>query len=121
MIQAIESAEQQDLKAKELTADSFYSGHGNCEQKIKDVKLIAPAWGSTDVSKSSLSGFEISEKGQVLAKGRAQVKVYKKIRNIFGFDSQRSRQCPKLSNCLIKKVRNSAKLYITPLCLSSFF
>jgi hypothetical protein len=40
LIPAIESIEQQDLKAKELTADSLYGSSDNCEQTKKDKKLF---------------------------------------------------------------------------------
>lgn len=105
LIPAIESTEQQNWKAKELTVDSLYGSDDNFGQEKNGVELIAPTMGSTEESKLKLSDFQISDKGQVLAwpQGHAQAKVKKKKRNSIGFDLQYSQQCSNLSSCPVKK------------------
>lgn len=59
LIPAIKSAEKQNLKPKELTADSLYGSDDSCERaKEHDVELIAPTMGSVHEDKLSLSDFQ---------------------------------------------------------------
>ena len=106
LIPAIESTEQQDLKPKELTADSLYGSDENSERaKQHDVELIAPTMGSVDKEKLSVADFQFSEKGDVVAcpRGNAPAKVKKGKRASIGFASQDCQNCPNLSNCPVKK------------------
>ncbi len=106
LIPAIESTEKQNLKPKELTADSLYGSDDNCERaKEHDVELIAPTMGSVKEDKLSLADFQISEKGEVLAcpQGHAPSKVKKKKKVSIGFASDHCQNCPKLLNCPVKK------------------
>ncbi len=106
LIAAIESTEQQDLKPKELTADSLYGSDENSERaKQHDVELIAPTMGSVDKEKLSVADFQFSEKGDVVAcpRGNAPAKVKKRKRASIGFASKDCQNCPNLSNCPVKK------------------
>ena len=106
LIPAIESTERQNLKPKELTADTLYGSDDNCERaKEHDVELIAPTMGSVDKDKLSLADFQFSEKGEVVAcpHGNASAKVKKRKRVSIGFASHDCRNCPELSRCPVKK------------------
>ena len=106
LIPAIESTEKQNLKPKELTADSLYGSDDNCERAKKhDVELIAPTMGAVKEDKLSLADFQFSKKGQVVAcpQGHAPAKVKKKKRVSIGFASHHCQKCLKLSKCPVKK------------------
>lgn len=106
LIPAIESTEKQNLKPKELTADSLYGSDDNCQHaKEHDVELIAPTMGSVDKEKLSVADFQFSEKGDVVAcpRGNAPVKVKKGKRASIGFASQDCQNCSNLPNCPVKK------------------
>ena len=106
LIPAIESTERQNLKPKELTADTLYGSDNNCERvKEHDVELIAPTIGSVKKDKLSLADFRFSEKGEIIAcpQGNAPAKVKKKKRVSIGFASHDCQNCPKLSECPVKK------------------
>ena len=106
LILAIESAEKQDLKPKELSADSLYGSDDNYENaKQQGVELIAPVLGPSQDKELSLSDFQFSEKGQIAAcpQGNAPGKVKKRKRTSIGFDIQYCESCSNLPNCPVKK------------------
>ena len=106
LIPAIESAEKQNLKPKELTADSLYGSDDNCERaKEQEVELIAPTMGAVEEDKLSLADFQLSERGEVVAcpRGNAPAKVKKRKRVSIGFASQDCENCPNLVRCPVKK------------------
>lgn len=106
LIPAIESTEEQDLKPKELTGDSLYGSDDN-SQKAKEhgVELISPTMGSVEKDKLSLSDFQLSERGEVLAcpRGNAPAKVKKRKKVSIGFAPEDCQHCPNLENCPVKK------------------
>jgi len=106
LIPAIESTERQNLKPKELTADALYGSDDNCERaKEHEIELIAPTMGSVDKDKLTITDFQFSEKGEVVAcpQGNAPAKVKKRKRVSIGFASHDCRNCPELSRCPVKK------------------
>ncbi|MBW2246734.1 MAG: transposase [Deltaproteobacteria bacterium] len=106
LIPAIESTEKQNLRPKELMADSLYGSDDNCERaKGHGVELIAPTMGSVEEGKLSLADFQFSEKGEVVAcpQGNTPVKVKKRKRVSIGFASHDCLNCPHLSVCPVKK------------------
>jgi hypothetical protein len=106
LMPAIGSVEKQNLKPKEVTADSLYGSDENCEcAKQQAVELIAPAMGSVDKDKLSVADFQFSEKGDIVAcpRGNSPAKVKKRKRASIGFASQDCQNCPNLSNCPVKK------------------
>jgi hypothetical protein len=106
LIPAIESTERQNLKPKELTADALYGSDDNCERAKKhDIELIAPTMCSVDKDKLTITDFQFSEKGEVVAcpQGNAPAKVKKRKRVSIGFASHDCRNCPELSRCPVKK------------------
>jgi len=56
------------MKPKELSADSLYGSDDNYEQaKQYNVELIAPTMGPGEGGDLSLSDFEFSQKGEIIA------------------------------------------------------
>jgi len=106
LIPAIESAEKQNLKPKELIADALYGGDNNCEHAKEDgVELIAPTMGACAEDDLSLSDFQFSKKGTIIAcpQGNAPAKIKNRKRTSIGFALDDCRNCPEQSRCPIKK------------------
>lgn len=110
LIPAIESAIQRNLSPEELLADSLYGSDENCQKAAElGVEVIAPTMGSIKKEDHfSLSDFESSEKGVVLAcpQGHApiQTKTNKaETRHTATFDSQLCIVCPFQETCPVKQ------------------
>jgi len=106
LIPAIESVERRNLKPKELSADSLYGSDDNNERAKKhDVELIAPTMGPGKDDDLSLTDFQFSEKGEIVAcpRGNAPGKVKKRKRASIGFAIKDCENCPNLSKCPVKK------------------
>jgi hypothetical protein len=106
LIPAIESTKEQNLKPKEILADSLYGSDDNCERaKEHNVELIAPTMGSVKEDKLRLTDFIFSPKGELVAcpQGNLPAKIKKKKRLSIGFALQHCENCPDLSNCPAKK------------------
>jgi len=106
LIPAIESAEQRNLKPEELSADSLYGSDDNFERaKQHDIELVAPTMGPGQDDDLSLSDFQFSEKGEIVAcpHGNAPGKVKKRKSASIGFAIKHCENCPNLSKCPVKK------------------
>jgi len=106
LVPAIESAEEKDLKPRQLAADSLYGSDDNYEYAKKhDVELIAPTMGPGQSHDLSLQDFHFSEKGQILAcpQGHAPGKIKKRKKVSIGFEINNCEHCPNLSQCPVKK------------------
>jgi hypothetical protein len=106
LIPAIESTEKQNLKPKELTADSLYGSDDNSEgAKEHNVELIAPTMGPAKEDNLTVADFKFSTKGKVVTcpAGYAPAKIKKRKRLSIGFASQHCQNCPELSKCPVKK------------------
>ncbi|MHC4316706.1 MAG: transposase [Planctomycetota bacterium] len=106
VIPAIESTEQRELKAKDLTADSLYGSDDNHEKaKEHGVELIAPTMGSVEDGKLSLSDFQLSARGRVVAcpEGHRPARLKKKKRSSAGFAITNCERCCRLQDCPVKK------------------
>ena len=106
LIPAIECTENENLKPKEIIADSLYGSDDNSEgAKKHKVQLIAPTMGMAGEDNLSLADFQVSSEGEVLAcpHTHAPAKVKKRKRVSIGFDSQHCRNCPELTKCPVKK------------------
>ena len=106
IVPAIESVEQRELKPDELMADSLYGSDDNCKMAQQHgVELIAPAMGSTDKEKLSLSDFQFSAQGEIIAcpQGNAPAKVKHRKRKSIGFSTESCCNCVERSRCPIKK------------------
>jgi hypothetical protein len=105
LVPAIESVEKQNLKPKELLADSLYGSDDNREKaKTHDVDLIAPTMGTTKEGNLCLADFQLSPEGEVVAcpNGHAPDRVEMKKRISVGFARQNCEACPKHSICPVK-------------------
>lgn len=106
LVPAIESAEEKDLKPKQLAADSLYGGDDNYTcAKEHDVELIAPTMGPGESHDLSLQDFLFSEKGQIMAcpQGHAPGKIKKRKKVSIGFEIGNCEHCPNLTHCPVKK------------------
>ena len=106
IVPAIESVEEQDLKPKEVMADSLYGSDDNCESAEEHgVELISPTMGSVEKEKLSLADFHFSPKGDIIAcpQGNAPAKVKKRKKISIGFSATSCQSCPDLSRCPVKK------------------
>jgi hypothetical protein len=117
LIPAIESAEKQNLKPKEITADSLYGSDDNSERaKENNVKLIAPTMGTVKEDKLSLADFKVPAEEEVIAcpQGHAPEKIKKKKKRVIVFfDSQQCGNCPELSKCPVKNGKKHYYLRFT--------
>ena len=116
LIPAIESTQRQNLKPKELTADSLYGSDDNCERaKEHGVELIAPTMGSVDENKLSLADFQLSDEDEVVAcpQGNAPAKIKKGKRVSIGFAANDCRNCPNLPKCPVEKGKKYYYLRVT--------
>lgn len=103
---AIESAEANGLKPKEVLADSLYGSDDNCKKaEAHDVVVVAPVMGATKENQLGLCDFEMSDDGRITAcpQGHAPATVKKKKRNSVGFDIKLCSNCPIRSQCPVKK------------------
>jgi hypothetical protein len=106
IVPAIESVEQRNLNPRELMADSLYGSDDNCESADKHgVELIAPTMGSVDEEKLSITDFQFSAKGDIVAcpQGYAPAKIKRRKRISIGFSATSCQNCPELSRCPVKK------------------
>ena len=106
LVPAIESSQANGLKPKEILADSLYGSDDNCQKaETHGVKLVAPTMGVIQDNQFSLSDFEISEEGRIVAcpQGHAPATIKKKKRNSVGFNPQRCDNCPNRPQCPVKK------------------
>jgi len=106
LMPAIESTEEQNLKPKQLLADSLYGSDDNSEKAEQhSVELVAPTMGSVDQGKISLADFKFSEKGQIVAcpRGKSPAKVRRRKRTNIGFSSHDCEGCPDLPRCPVRK------------------
>ena len=102
---AIESAEANGLKPKEVLADSLYSSDDNYQKAgTHDVVVVAPVMGATKENHLGLCDFKMSDNGRIIAcpQGHAPATVKKKKRNSVGFDIKLCSNCPIRSQCPVK-------------------
>jgi len=106
LVPAIESAKERNLKPKELSADALYGSDDNYEKAREDgVELVAPTMGSVEDGKLSLTDFQVSAEGKVVAcpQGHSPAKVRRKKRTSIGFALDDCQQCSLLQDCPVKR------------------
>ena len=107
LLPAIESSKERGLAPEELLADTLYGSDENCQKAAKlDVEVISPAKGNKEECDISLSGFEVSEKGDIVScpQGHEPVKrKIKKTRHTVAFNSQHCSICPFQETCLVRQ------------------
>ena len=106
LIPAIESTKNRGLGPEELEADALYGSDANFETaKSMGVELVAPVKGKSKENSLSLSEFELSGKGHVLACPAGQKPLTskkKKTRFTQGFSCQTCAKCPLIDDCPVR-------------------
>ena len=106
LIPAIESTQKRGLGPAELEADTLYGSDGNYQgAKSMGVELVAPVKGKSKENSLSLSEFELSGKGHVLACPAGQKPLTskkKKTRFTQGFSCQTCAKCPLINDCPVR-------------------
>ena len=106
LIPAIESTQKRGLGPKELEADTLYGSDKNHQRaKSMGVELVAPAKGKEKKDAVSLSDFELSDEGHVLACPEGQKPLTskkKKTRFTQGFDCETCAKCPLINGCPVR-------------------
>ncbi len=106
LIPAIESTQKRGLGPEELEADTLYGSDDNAQAaQSMGVELVSPVKGKPEKSAVSLSEFEFSDKGHVLACPQGQEPLSrkkKKTRFTQGFDCETCAKCPLINGCPVK-------------------
>ena len=106
LIPAIESTQKRGLGPDELEADTLYGSDGNYQgAKSMGVELVAPVKGKSKENSLSLSEFELSGRGHVLACPAGQKPLTskkKKTRFTQGFSCQTCAKCPLIDGCPVR-------------------
>ena len=106
LIPAIESTQKRGLGPEELAADALYGSDENHQSaKSMGVELVSPVMGGPEKSAVSLSEFEFSDQGHVLACPQGQKPLTskkKKTRFSQGFDCETCATCPLVNGCPVK-------------------
>jgi len=106
LIPAIESTQKRGLGPEELQADTLYGSDGNYQgAKSMGVELVAPVKGKSKQNSLSLSEFELSDRGHVLACPAGQKPLTskkKKARFTQGFNCETCAKCPLIDSCLVR-------------------
>ncbi len=106
LIPAIESTQKRGLGPDELEADTLYGSDGNYQgAKSMGVELVAPVKGKSKENSLSLSEFELSGQGHVLACPAGQKPLTskkKKTRFTQGFSCQTCAKCPLIDDCPVR-------------------
>jgi hypothetical protein len=106
LIPAIESTQKRGLGPDELEADTLYGSDGNYQgAKSMGVGLVAPVKGKSKQNSLSLSEFELSDLGHVLACPAGQKPLTskkKKTRFTQGFSCETCAKCPLIDSCLVR-------------------
>jgi len=108
LIPALDSVKERNLLPQDLLADSLYGSDENHEKAKTEhaVDLVAPVMGSHQEGNISLSDFQLSETGQVIAcpQGHHPVSSKKKKQRVtVAFDSQQCQCCPQRTQCPVKE------------------
>jgi hypothetical protein len=106
LIPAIESTQKRGLGPDELEADTLYGSDENDQAaKSMGVELVSPVKGKPEKSAVSLSEFEFSDQGHVLACPQGEKPLTskkKKTRFTQGFDCETCAKCPLVNGCPVK-------------------
>ena len=106
LIPAIESTQKRGLGPEELAADALYGSDENHQTaKSMGVELVAPVKGGPEKGDVSLSEFEFTDQGHVLACPQGHqplISKKKKTRFTQGFDCQTCAKCPLVDGCPVK-------------------
>jgi hypothetical protein len=112
LLPALEDTQARELGPQEVLADTPYGSDDNCRQAAAleaAVEVVAPLPGLPPASELSLTDFQMSADGQVLAcpEGEAPRScTYRKDRYRVTFSSERCDVCPQGTRCPVKPRKN---------------
>ncbi len=110
LLPALEDTQARELGPKEVLADTAYGGDDNCQKAAAlEEEVVAPLPGLPPASELSLTDFQMSPEGQVLAcpQGEAPLScTYRKKRYRVTFASARCNVCPQGPRCPVKPRKN---------------
>ena len=114
LLPALEDVVARELSPTQLLADSLYGGDQNVEKARKHgVEVVSPTMGKQSHA-ISLANFHYSESGELLSCPRGQTpqrtKTGKNGGKIVHFDKATCDQCPRQSDCPVKRVKQSATI-----------
>jgi hypothetical protein len=111
LLPALIDAQARDLGPQEILADTAYGSDDNCQEAAAleaPVEVVAPLAGLPPAAGLSLSDFQVSPAGQVLAcpQGEAPLSCkYRKQRYRIAFSSENCNACPEKSRCPVKPAK----------------
>jgi len=111
LIPAIEETKERKLAPRELLADSLYGSDENIETaKEKGIEVVAPAMGTREQKTITLADFQFSEADEmtVCPAGHPpqRIKAGKKGGMTVNFAKTVCDNCPKQSDCPVKRQKN---------------
>jgi Transposase DDE domain/Transposase domain (DUF772) len=106
LLPALEDTQARELGPQEVLADTAYGGDDNCRQAAAlEVEVVAPLPGLPPAPGLSLTDFQMSPEGRVLAcpQGEAPLAThYRKHRYRVAFASPCCAACPQAPRCPVK-------------------
>jgi hypothetical protein len=114
LLPAIEDAAKRELAPLELLADSLYGSDDNLKKaKELGVEVVSPAMGTAPKG-ISLADFTFSETDEMMSCPQGQqpqrIKTGKNAGKIVHFDKATCDNCPRQSDCPVKRVKKSVTL-----------
>lgn len=114
LIPAIEDAAKRELAPKELLADSLYGSDDNVEKaKERGIEVVSPTMGAAPDG-ISLADFAFSDSDEMLACPEGQkpqrTKTGKNGGKIVHFDKATCDNCPRQSDCPVKRVKRNSTI-----------
>lgn len=110
LLPALTDTRARELGPQKVLADTAYGSDDNCQQAAAlNVEVVAPLPGLPPAPGLSLTDFQISPEGRVLAcpQGEAPLSCqYRKHRYRFAFSSPRCNACPQGPRCPVKPGKN---------------
>lgn len=109
LLPALEDTQARGLGPQEVLADTAYGSDDNCQQAAAlKVKVVSPPPGLPPSPGLSLSDFQVSPEGQVLACPRGERPLFcksRKHRYRVGFSSEMCNACPEKPRCPVKPAK----------------
>jgi hypothetical protein len=109
LLPALTDTQARDLGPQEVLADTAYGSDDNCQEAAAlEVEVVSPPPGLPPSPGLSLSDFQVSPQGRVLAcpQGEAPLSCkYRKHRYRIVFSSEKCNACPEKPRCPVKPAK----------------
>jgi len=111
LLPALRDTQTRELGPQEVLADAAYGSDDNCQEAAAletKVEVVAPLPGLPLATGLSLSDFQVSPAGQVLACPQGQAPLsckYRKHRYRVAFSSEKCNACPEKPRCPVKPAK----------------